>query len=159
MPGPRCGCPCAAQPRPDVGYERWQALGFCNAFSLPHPPGFLMSLVFSSNHSSYNTGLGEAKNSSPSHMTAPNAEAPSKGTSATPCFLGNESHRDAWAAAETNAARAYQTAHCFLPQPCCDRRRVRGGRAGYHLRVGRSTAWGPGVQKPLLPFRSEGSGR
>lgn len=61
-----------------------------------------MSLVFSSNHSSYNTELGEAKNSSPSHMTAPNAEAPSKGTSATPCFLGNESHCDAWAAAETN---------------------------------------------------------
>lgn len=81
-----------------------------------------MSLVFSSNHSSYNTGLGEAKNSSPSHVTVPNAEAPSKGTSATPCFLGNESHPDAWAAAATNAARA---AHRHVvscdSQPCCDR--------------------------------------
>lgn len=67
----------------------WQPL-------LPSPsPRLLMSLVFSSNHSSYNTGLGEAKNSSLSHMMAPNAEAPSKGTSATPCFLGNESHCDA----------------------------------------------------------------
>lgn len=115
-----------------------------------------MSLVFSSNHSSYNTGLGEAKNSSPSHMTAPNAEAPSKGTSATPCFLGNESHCGAWAAAETKAARADQKAHCFLRQPCCDRRRVRGGRAGHHLRVGRSTDWCPGVQKLLLPFKVKG---
>lgn len=106
MPGPSYGYPWAAQPEPDLRSRKWQLTGSCSAFSLPHPPGFLMSLVFSSNHSSYNTGLGEAKNSSPSHMTAPNAEAPSKGTSATPCFLGNETHRDAWAAAATNAARA-----------------------------------------------------
>lgn len=77
-------------------------LGGCSLLALaaspplPFPsPRLLMSLVFSSNHSSYNTGLGEAKNSCLSHMMAPNAEAPSKGTSATPCFLGNESHCDA----------------------------------------------------------------
>lgn len=127
MPGPGWGHPCAAQPEPGLRSGRWKPPGFRGGFlSLPHPPGFLMSLVFSSNHSSYNTGLGEAKNSSPSHVPAPNAEAPSKGTSATPCFLGNESHRDAWAAA-TDTARASQEPHCFLRQPCCDRRRVGEG--------------------------------
>lgn len=102
----KLGHPSAAQPALDLRSRKQQSPGSRKAFSLPHPQGFLMSLVFSSNHSSYNTELGEAKNSSPSHVTAPNAEAPSKGTSATPCFLGNESHRDAWAAAATNAARA-----------------------------------------------------
>lgn len=97
---------------PSVLLSLDQKLGGCS-FSAPAapppspPPRLLMSLVFSSNHSSYNTGLGEAKNSSPSHMTAPNAEAPSKGTSATPCFLGNESH-------SANAARVLAEAHCFL---------------------------------------------
>lgn len=141
----------------DLEGGRLQAPAMSSPF--PIPQGFLMSLVFSSNHSSYNTGLGEAKNSSPSHVTAPNAEAPSKGTSATPCFLGNGSHCGAWAAAETKGARADQKAHCSLRQPCCDRRRVRGGRAGHHCRVGGSTVWCPGVQKLLRPFRSEGSGR
>lgn len=84
----------------------------------------LMSLVFSSNHSSYNTGQGRAKNSSQSHMPAANAEAPSKGTSVTPCFLGNESRCDARCQLPPTQWGGLQRHIVSCDIPACDRRRV-----------------------------------
>lgn len=74
-------------------------------------------------------------------MTAPNAEAPSKGTRATPCFLGNESHCDACRQAAANAARTACKGTLFPVTSL----HVTGGGRGHEEdrapRIGRSMAW------------------
>lgn len=143
MPGSSHHCLCAAH----LGLESWRLSRPAQAAPLPLPsPRLLMSLVFSSNHSSYNTGQGEAKNSSLSHMMAPNAEAPSKGTRATPCFLGNESHCDACRQAAANAARTACKGTLFPVTSLYVTGEERGHEEDRAPKTGRSMAWCLGVR-------------